>query len=175
MTFNNMATMLPWFSKLVAEDRDLLGKTGGPTAFEPIARRSIRTCATTTSRVCPGDGLPAKTSSFPNCSTVDVGGSVDRLEGTRRESKLMKIIALEEHFATSEVIAAWASLAPEVQDIATRKLAGSDIERRLLELADVRIAAMDEAGVDVQVLSFTTPGVQNLDPDKSVILAPCGQ
>ncbi len=34
MTFNNMATMLPWFSKLVGEDRDLLGDDWWPYGLE---------------------------------------------------------------------------------------------------------------------------------------------
>jgi NAD(P)-dependent dehydrogenase (short-subunit alcohol dehydrogenase family) len=33
-----------------------------------------------------------------------------------------------------------------------------DIERRLFDLADERIRLMDEAGIDVRVLSLTTPG-----------------
>ena len=35
MTFNNMATMLPWFSKLVEADRSLLGDDWWPYGMEP--------------------------------------------------------------------------------------------------------------------------------------------
>ena len=83
----------------------------------------------------------------------------------------MKVIALEEHFATAEVIAAWEELDPELQDIAVGQSTENGKQRRLLDLAEARIAAMDEAGIDVQVLSLTTPGVQSLAPDRAVALA----
>lgn len=83
----------------------------------------------------------------------------------------MKIIALEEHFATSEIIAAWQALDPVTRDLAIDKSAGNDKERRLRDFADLRIAAMDEAGVDVAALSHTTPGVQGLTPQQAVPLA----
>lgn len=83
----------------------------------------------------------------------------------------MKVIALEEHFATPEVIAAWLARDPEDQDLAVPRSTGNDKERLLLDLADARIAAMDDVGVDVQVLSMTTPGVQPLDPALAVTLA----
>lgn len=38
-------------------------------------------------------------------------------------------------------------------------------------LGEQRVALMDESGVDVQVLSLTTPGLHNLDPEPSVLLA----
>lgn len=38
-------------------------------------------------------------------------------------------------------------------------------------LADLRLQQMDESGVDVQVLSLTTPAVQCLDPEPAVELA----
>ena len=49
--------------------------------------------------------------------------------------------------------------------------ATGDIERRLFDLAEERIKLMDEAGIDVQVLSLSTPGVQSLDPNQAVSLA----
>ena len=83
----------------------------------------------------------------------------------------MKIIGLEEHFATLEIVAAWKALPPELQDIAVKLSTIGDIERRLFDFADERIRFMDEAGIDMQVLSLTTPGVQSLDPEKAVPLA----
>lgn len=44
-------------------------------------------------------------------------------------------------------------------------------EERLDDLGQVRIALMDESGVDVQVLSVTTPALHNLEPEESLILA----
>ena len=40
--------------------------------------------------------------------------------------------------------------------------------RRLIELGGERLSAMEETGLDVQVLSLTSPGVQNLAPDDAV-------
>jgi predicted TIM-barrel fold metal-dependent hydrolase len=41
----------------------------------------------------------------------------------------------------------------------------------LLDTGERRIQNMDSAGIDVQVLSLTAPGVESLDPDKGEILA----
>ncbi len=46
-----------------------------------------------------------------------------------------------------------------------------EIERRLTDFSDARLHNMDVCGVDVQVLSLTTPAVQNLDPSEAVSLA----
>jgi predicted TIM-barrel fold metal-dependent hydrolase len=43
-----------------------------------------------------------------------------------------------------------------------------EIERRLFDMADLRIAEMDAAGVDLQILSHTEPGVQNFVPGLAV-------
>ena len=82
----------------------------------------------------------------------------------------MKIIALEEHFVTPEVLRAWAGLAPEDRDLAFMPASQGETSRRLLDTGDERRAAMDAAGVDVQVLSLTTPGVQNLLPSDALAL-----
>lgn len=74
----------------------------------------------------------------------------------------MKIIGLEEHFATPELIDAWSALEPEWRDIWTPT--PGDWTRGLLDLGDERLAVMDAAGLDVQVVSVTAPGVQNLLP-----------
>jgi len=83
----------------------------------------------------------------------------------------MKIICLEEHFATPAIIAAWQALDPATRDLAIDKSTHNDKEKRLRDLAYLRLAAMDEAGIDVAVLSHTTPGVQVLPPEKAVPLA----
>lgn len=83
----------------------------------------------------------------------------------------MKIICLEEHVATPAIIAAWQALDPATRDLAIEASTGNDKERRLLDHFELRIAAMDEAGIDVAVLSHTTPGVQSIAPAQAVGLA----
>ncbi|WP_372657489.1 amidohydrolase family protein [Hydrogenophaga sp.] len=70
----------------------------------------------------------------------------------------MKLIALEEHFLDAQV----AAMLDEVDQalLSPTRVPGLD------ELGDARIQAMDEAGIAVQVLSHTKPGVQEIDDVK---------
>jgi predicted TIM-barrel fold metal-dependent hydrolase len=80
------------------------------------------------------------------------------------------IVGTEEHFLTDEVTAAWARLDPRWQDGMNAGPGDDDLGRRLRDLGDERLAAMDAAGVDTQVVSLTSPGLQNLDaPDASAL------
>jgi len=81
----------------------------------------------------------------------------------------MKLIGIEEHFLTQEVRDAWHAAGLAATDPSVAFHAGS-IERRLMEMAEERLALMDETGVDVQVLSLTTPALHQLGP-KSVDMA----
>lgn len=80
----------------------------------------------------------------------------------------MRLIAVEEHFLTREVRDAWAAAAA---DDPTSAFDGGDLGVRLDDVGEGRLALMDEAGVDMQVLSLTTPGLHNLAPEDSVALA----
>ncbi|CAM5764046.1 putative amidohydrolase [Labrys miyagiensis] len=82
----------------------------------------------------------------------------------------MKLIAIEEHFLTSDVRRAWAE-APTVFGDDGASLHLGEMEDRLDDLGAGRIALMDEGGVDMQVLSLTTPGLHDLAPAASVDLA----
>jgi hypothetical protein len=82
-----------------------------------------------------------------------------------------RVIALEEHFATPEVMRAWASLDAVHADDMFAELTHGDLERRLLDTSGARIADMDASGIDVQVLSLTSPGVQSLEQSLAVRLA----
>ena len=81
----------------------------------------------------------------------------------------MKIIALEEHFVPPQVTAAWATTAA-IQDI-TVSLNGDRYAKQLGSLEGLRLASMEAAGIDVQVLSLPSPGVQNFEPAQAVSVA----
>lgn len=76
----------------------------------------------------------------------------------------MRLIAIEEHILPLTVREAWAA-APGPRDPTSAAADGGDNEQRLADLDEGRLALMDEQGVDVQVLSLTTPGLHNLAPD----------
>jgi predicted TIM-barrel fold metal-dependent hydrolase len=72
-----------------------------------------------------------------------------------------RIIALEEHFWTPELIA----LRRTVDQVNPKSV------ERLGDLGALRLREMDAAGIDIQVLSEAEPGVQNLAPERAVPLA----
>lgn len=81
----------------------------------------------------------------------------------------MKLIGIEEHYLTTHVRDRWDAISLAATDPSVSIHAG-EIERRLLDIADERLALMDETGLDVQVLSLTTPALHDLGPE-SVDLA----
>jgi predicted TIM-barrel fold metal-dependent hydrolase len=81
--------------------------------------------------------------------------------------RAMRVIALEEHFWTPAIAEAIGAL--RNPDTAA---SDSPLAANLLDLGERRLAAMDAAGIDLQVISHTTPGVQHLDaPEAAVALA----
>ncbi|WP_019925238.1 amidohydrolase family protein [Nocardia sp. BMG111209] len=81
-----------------------------------------------------------------------------------------RIVALEEHMVTAAVVDAWQKAEPRRRDLALSPSTLGESGRRLAEIGNERIAAMDAAGIDTQVLSLSAPGVQNLDPPDAVAL-----
>ena len=73
----------------------------------------------------------------------------------------MRIIALEEHFILPREEQNLPPGAHRGND--REKLLGFDVIAELLNLGDTRLAAMDAAGIDMQVLSHNQPGCQALD------------
>jgi predicted TIM-barrel fold metal-dependent hydrolase len=71
------------------------------------------------------------------------------------------VIALEEHYYDPELAETFDS--PDAR--------APELRRRLLDLGELRLAEMDEAGIDVQVLSHAAPSAQRLDPETAVWLA----
>lgn len=80
----------------------------------------------------------------------------------------MRTVGLEEHFVTADVLEAWRGPDPQRHGRAPGPSAGDEIGRRLTDLDVERLTAMDDTGLDVQVLSLTTPGVQDLAPADAV-------
>lgn len=80
----------------------------------------------------------------------------------------MKLIAVEEHFLTKAVKNEWHKYADK--DDPTEKLHFGEIEGRLEDIGHSRLQLMDETGIDVQVLSLTSPSLHNLGSE-SISLA----
>jgi 5-carboxyvanillate decarboxylase len=92
-------------------------------------------------------------------------------------------IATEEAFAPPELLAAWRTLLTEgsCDDPGFRSLVayytmgtserGKALAERLLDLGELRLADMDAAGIDRQVLSLTAPGTQVLSRADGVAMA----
>ena len=81
----------------------------------------------------------------------------------------MKIIALEEHFIMPSEERNLPPGAHRGND--REKLLGFDVVGALLDLGDARLAAMDAAGIDLQVLSHNQPGCQALEAGAAIALA----
>jgi len=82
--------------------------------------------------------------------------------------KTSRTICVEEHFVTpgylegpGRQLASQMARQPQMVRVA----------EQLRDLGDQRIAEMNEAGIDVQVLSLNTPGVQQLEASEAVALA----
>ena len=71
-----------------------------------------------------------------------------------KAAAMTRKIALEEHFTTPELAKKYVAK-PTRSDTLF-----ADIKRRLADFDDLRLEAMDKAGIDLVVLSATTPGVQ---------------
>lgn len=81
----------------------------------------------------------------------------------------MRTITLEEHFATRGFLDGPGRPVVERAISAGGRMA--KILEQVSELGAARIAEMDAAGIDVQVLSLNSPGVEQLDADHAITLA----
>src|SRR3954469_16826770 len=75
----------------------------------------------------------------------------------------MKVIALEEHYLDPEVGKHFSEAGPEAKVPPLRD--------RLLDVGALRIKEMDEAGVDLQILSHTAPATQRVDAESGPRIA----
>ena len=74
-----------------------------------------------------------------------------------------KVIALEEHYWDKEVASHFAERGPEMKVPA--------LQERLHDVGALRLKEMDEAGIDLQVLSHGAPATQRLSGDLAVQVA----
>src|SRR6266516_3152781 len=91
------------------------------------------------------------------------------------KSKTMRTITLEEHYATPAFMEGpGRQLKDQAQAAHDHPQVAAGLTQlldRLCDLDEGRIAEMDAAGIDVQVLSLTSPGVEQLDATEAVALA----
>src|SRR5262245_38182576 len=89
--------------------------------------------------------------------------------------KTLRTITLEEHYATPAFMEGpgrqLMDQARAAKDHPQVAAGLTELLDRLCDLGDRRIADMDAAGIDVQVLSLTSPGTEQLDATEAVTLA----
>jgi 2,3-dihydroxybenzoate decarboxylase len=95
----------------------------------------------------------------------------------------MRIIDLEAHFYTEDYVKYLRSRKEppneEVNDANIKLQMGNGVyaprsfklEEKLLDMGDARIAEMDAAGVEIQVLSLAVPGCEQFDPANGAAMA----
>jgi predicted TIM-barrel fold metal-dependent hydrolase len=87
----------------------------------------------------------------------------------------MRTITLEEHYATPAFMEGpGRKLKDQAQAVHEHPEVAAGLAQlidRLCDLDDRRIAEMDAAGIDVQVLSLTSPGVEQLEATEAIALA----
>jgi predicted TIM-barrel fold metal-dependent hydrolase len=75
----------------------------------------------------------------------------------------MKVVALEEHYWDAEVASHFKERGPEMRN--------PQMLERLHDLGTLRLKEMDEAGIDLQVLSHGAPATQRMEGDLAVTVA----
>ncbi|HYL89498.1 MAG TPA: amidohydrolase family protein, partial [Burkholderiales bacterium] len=74
-----------------------------------------------------------------------------------------QVIALEEHYLDPEVAKHWKEGGPESRP--------GPLRERLEDVGALRVREMDEAGIDVQILSHSAPATQRIDAETAVPVA----
>lgn len=83
----------------------------------------------------------------------------------------MRVIAIEEHWTTAGIDRALRAQPAGVRDESVALNDRGDIPERLLDIGEQRIAAMDAAGVDLQILSIAPPGTHGLPARQAIALS----
>ena len=84
----------------------------------------------------------------------------------------MRVITLEDYFATPMFQEKFPQGNVPGHFLADRgRYLGYDITADLLNLGDSRLAAMDAAGIDLQVVSLTMPGCEGFEGEMAIAMA----
>jgi hypothetical protein len=111
--------------------------------------------------------MPAAT--FAQNNPAAQSNSATRNEAAPQPSAKLRTITLEEHFASPGFIAGpGQSFFEHMHNSGPRGVKTLD---QLVDVGDGRIAAMNAAGIDMQVLSLNSPGVEQSDADEQVAIA----
>ncbi|MCX5336083.1 amidohydrolase family protein [Streptomyces sp. NBC_00140] len=115
-----------------------------------------------------GAGQPALgAETAPGSRVPTDGGSKDH-RNAKREKK-MRIVAVEEAFSVPGAIRQEEAIR---QHLAAPEAIKKEWFRRLEDLTELRLADMDANGVDMQVLSYASPGLEVIeDPAEAVAVA----
>jgi predicted TIM-barrel fold metal-dependent hydrolase len=82
---------------------------------------------------------------------------------------MMRIIAVEEHFITPGFVAGPGKVT--IERFRASRAGGVELVDKLSDVGAQRDAAMDAAGIDIQVLSLNSPGVEQAEPEEAVACA----
>ena len=93
----------------------------------------------------------------------------DTISNTPQVGAKLRTITLEEHFASPGFIAGPGR--GFLERLRNRGARGVKIFEQLQDVGDRRIAEMDAAGIDMQVLSLNSPGVEQADLAEQVAIA----
>lgn len=107
-------------------------------------------------------------SGLATVSALGCSGGTDQTAGLK---KGYRRIACEEGFLTPEVVAANGVLGDIGIPLITADGPAAFLAEMLTDIDEGRIAAMDEAGVDMQILMLSAPGLQVFDAPMAVSLA----
>jgi hypothetical protein len=80
----------------------------------------------------------------------------------------MRVIAVEEHCVTPELREL---LGPQIHPYYPANRWPAELERRMADIGDGRIAEMDAAGISMQVLSTAQPGLEHTPGEQAVAVA----
>ena len=96
-------------------------------------------------------------------------GNRETMSNTPHVGAKLRTITLEEHFASPGFIAGPGR--GFIEQLRNRGARGEKIFAQLQDVGSGRMAEMDAAGIDMQVLSLNAPGVEQADVAEQVAIA----